>query len=370
MLPERVTGLTASRVGNEVRLQWTTPTRTTDKLLIAGPVVAEICRETAVVATASTRVGQNAVKAPCSPVIMRKEVKPGPSEVTDTLLAELTSAPARLLVYHVQLRNAAGRTAGPSVAVYAASGPAPPAVEELYGRPTKAGVVLEWKATAGGTEAVELDRSIVQSPTESSATTSATPSTTTATTAGSSAEHKGKFPGATKEPLELRLRVGGAVDVGGTVDRTAQIGHAYRYTVQRIRSVELGGQRIEVHSAVSTVVTVDMKDMFPPEAPIGLVAVPGFASAANNSTQKPTIDLSWEPDMEPRVAGYKVYRHDLDGNATNEWHQLNSELLPGAAYRDLAVVARRRYDYRVTAVSDLGNESAPSEEVVETAPEQ
>jgi fibronectin type 3 domain-containing protein len=113
-----------------------------------------------------------------------------------------------------------------------------------------------------------------------------------------------------------------------------------------------------------------MKDMFPPEAPIGLVAVPGFASAANNSTQKPTIDLSWEPDMEPRVAGYKVYRHDLDGNATNEWHQLNSELLPGAAYRDLAVVARRRYDYRVTAVSDLGNESAPSEEVVETAPEQ
>jgi hypothetical protein len=170
------------------------------------------------------------------------------------------------------------------------------------------------------------------------------------------------------------MRVGDAasslVDAGGTVDRTAQIGHAYRYTAQRILTVELGGQRLEVRSLPSLVITVEMKDVFPPETPVGLVAAPGFTGTTNDTTQKPTIDLSWEPDMEPRVAGYRIYRHDLDGDATNAWQQLNSVLVPSATYRDLSVMAGRRYAYRVTAVSDAGNGSAPSEEVVETAPTQ
>src|ERR1035441_4608651 len=37
-LPEVVTDLTARRVGDQVMLHWTTPTRTTDKLLIRGIV--------------------------------------------------------------------------------------------------------------------------------------------------------------------------------------------------------------------------------------------------------------------------------------------------------------------------------------------
>jgi len=41
-----------------------------------------------------------------------------------------------------------------------------------------------------------------------------------------------------------------------------------------------------------------------------------------------------------------------------------------AAYRDLSVVAGHRYAYRVTAVSEAGNESGPSGEVVEIAPAQ
>jgi hypothetical protein len=181
------------------------------------------------------------------------------------------------------------------------------------------------------------------------------------------------LPGATKEPLETRFRAGGAVDVGGTVDRTVQIGHTYRYTAQRVRSVELGGQRLEVRSSPSAAVTVEIKDVFPPEAPVGLVAVPGFAGEPSSGQsagqagelaappiQKLAIDLSWEPDMEPRVAGYRVYRRELDGEAASAWRQLGSGLVPVAAYRDLSVVAGHRYAYRVTAVSEAGNESAPS----------
>ena len=281
-LPEIVTGLTASRVGDEVRLRWTTPSRTTDKLLIAGPVVAEICRETPAVApsapakaaqNSAMSVGKNAASAPCSPVLLRVQVTPGASEAVDVLPASLTAAPARLLAYRVQLRNAAGRTAGASPAVFAASGPAPQAVEDLRGKATKAGVVLEWKAEAQetgnreqgteGTESIELDRTILQPATANTTTTTA--STSPTTTAGSGLERKGGLPGATKEPSESRFRAGGELaDAGGTVDRTALIGHAYRYTAQRVRSVELGGQKLELRGVASVEVTVAMKDVFPP----------------------------------------------------------------------------------------------------------
>jgi hypothetical protein len=293
-------------------------------------------------------------------------VTPGASEAVDALPAELTAAPARLLAYRVQLRNAAGRTAGASSAVFAASGPAPQAVEDLRGNATKAGVVLEWKTATGEAETVDLDRNIIQSPT-------AATSATTATTAGSSTERKGALPGTTKEPTESRFRSGGElVDAGGTIDRTAQIGRSYRYTAQRVRSVELGGQKLELRGVASAEVTVAMKDVFPPEVPVGLVAVPGFAGEAavqvGEQAQRAVIDLSWEPNLESRVTGYRVYRRDLDGEAASAWQPLGTQLVPMASYRDQTVVAGRRYGYRVTAVSNAGNESAPSDEVVETAP--
>jgi hypothetical protein len=384
-LPEVVTGLTASRVGDAVRLQWTTPSRTTDKLLIAGPIVAEICREMPAAApSASAKAGQSmgqgaaqgarksASTDPCSQVVVREQESPGASEAVDVLPVELTKGSARLLAYRVQLRNTAGRTAGASAVVYAASGPAPQTVEELSGRATKAGVVLEWSPVVGGAEAIELDRTAMESP---AVTTTATTKTTAATT-GSGSTRKSGLPGVAKEPTESRFRVSAVgsnvVDAGGTVDRSAQIGHAYRYTMQRVRSVILGGQTLEVRSLPSAEVSVEMKDVFPPEAPMGLVAVPGFAGEAEvqvgEQAQRAAIDLSWEPDMELHVAGYRVYRHDLDVDATNAWQQLNSLPAPVAAYRDLSVVAGRRYAYRVTAVDAAGNESTRSDEAVETAP--
>ncbi|HZD47398.1 MAG TPA: hypothetical protein VE178_01520, partial [Silvibacterium sp.] len=43
-LPTPVTDLTAVRYGDEVRLHWTMPRRTTDKVLLKGPQQARICR--------------------------------------------------------------------------------------------------------------------------------------------------------------------------------------------------------------------------------------------------------------------------------------------------------------------------------------
>jgi hypothetical protein len=43
-LPELVSDLSASRAGNQVTLTWTTPKRSTDKLLLKGNGTARVCR--------------------------------------------------------------------------------------------------------------------------------------------------------------------------------------------------------------------------------------------------------------------------------------------------------------------------------------
>ena len=388
-LPEIVaaSGLSATREGDQVRLHWTTPTRTTDKLLIVGPITAEICRETvSTSAVAAQNPRRNAIMPPCSPVA-RVQVAAGASDAVDTLPASLTAGRAMLLAYRVQLLNAVGRTAGPSPAVFAASGTAPPPLQDFRGKPTKAGAVLEWRSKpsrlvdlndhpefiarmaaeteTGGTETVELDRTMVENQ---GAAVKATPA------AADSTRLSGLL-GAQKEPLESRLRVDSgtakAADPGGTIDRSALIGHTYRYTAQRVRSVVVGGQTLELRSLPSAEVTVAMHDEFPPDAPAGLVAVPGFAGETDQP-RKPAIDLSWEPNPEPRITGYRVYRQnrDAEGEAPSAWQRLDAELVPVAAYRDATVVAGRKYAYRVTAVNQAGIESPRSEEVVETAPAQ
>jgi hypothetical protein len=260
-------------------------------------------------------------------------------------------------------------------------------VEELSATAAKQGVVLEWRPEAVSGETVELDR-------------------TTVSVSGAAAavsQRRDALPGAGKEPAESHFRAGeaaGAMDAGGTVDRTAAIGATYRYTGQRVRSVAVDGQTLELRSAPSAAATVEVQDVFPPEVPAGLVAAPGFVypsdqrspgtpgfhpsdqrspgtpgltseGVAQKPAIAPAIDLSWDPNPEPRVAGYRVYRRDADH--PSEQGPLAggpglAELVREASYRDATVVAGRSYAYRVTAVSDAGNESGPSAEVTESAP--
>ena len=342
--------LSAARVGDEVRLSWTMPTQNTDKLLIRGRVTAVVCRDTVsgpggVRGTAGKARGGAAVggKAQCAEVTRVTEASGAAATAVDRLPAELAEGPERLLAYRVELENAAGRTAGPSPAVYAAAGAAPKPVQGLGAEPTKAGVVLRWRAAGAGngSDWVELVRTTVSAPGGTTAT------------AG-----QGGLPGAEKHPVEVRLRAG-TEDAGGTIDRTAELGYAYRYTAERVRAVTVGGQRLEERSGVSGGVEVAVRDVFAPDAPKGLVAAPGFAG------EKPAIELSWEPDVEPRLAGYRVYRREGAG----EWKRTGPELVTGAEYQDTAVTAGVRYEYRVTAVSSAGNESGPSDVTAETAPE-
>jgi fibronectin type 3 domain-containing protein len=71
--------------------------------------------------------------------------------------------------------------------------------------------------------------------------------------------------------------------------------------------------------------------------------------------------------MEAGIAGYRVYRRGLAGEAT--WQRISPDLMT-PAYRDQSVVLGQRYVYRVTAINASGDESAWSNEAVETAPTQ
>jgi hypothetical protein len=370
-LPETVKDLTAGRVGDVVNLRWTTPTSTTDHLDVKGAMTAQICR-----------VAVSSAPPPyvCIPVT-QLTVHPGSSQATETLPQPLTTGSTALITYRIQIFNAQGRSAGPSPEAFAVAGAAPPPVDQLRATPTRDGAMLQWQPK-DTSAAVELDRlpigpdGVVIQPTPPKAAKSSKPPIKKqadkpqkpAPPKPVSAPASKPLQLAPPTPIEVKLRAPSqSSDAGGTIDHTAQMGESYRYTAQRVQSLSLTGHTLELRSVVSPPVTVEMRNTFPPHAPSGLEAVPGGATAADRS-----IDLSWAPNTDPDLAGYFVYRQDIDskGVAAGTATRLNPTPVVGPAYRDQTATAGRRYSYRVTAVDTAGNESAPSEAVQETLREQ
>ena len=370
-LPEPVKDLTAERVGDLVQLHWTTPSMTTDRLEIQGVMTAEICR---------ISVTSPAPQPPACTLVTQQRVQPGPTQAAEALSPDLTADPPILLAYRVQIFNSHGRSAGLSPEAFTASGAAPPPVDQFRAAPTREGAMLEWQKTDSPAP-VELDRlpvgpnGVVIEPTPHKPPskpakptlkkTESHPQKSTTTPAPKPLKPPQMTPPA---PTEVKLQTPPLpADPGGTIDHTAQKGDTYRYTAQRVRSVSVGGHTLELRSNVSFPVMVTMRDVFPPHAPSGVEAVPGGATAADRS-----IDLSWTPNTEDDLAGYIVYRQEVDskGVASGTVTRLNATPVVGPAYRDLTAIPGRRYAYRVTAIDTAGNESAPSADVQETLREQ
>jgi hypothetical protein len=381
-LPQLVKDLAANRVGDEVNLHWTTPTKTTDGLFIKGPITAEICR------LADPSPAKTTPAPTCTPV-KRLLVQPGPSQTSETLPHPLTLDPVTLLTYRVQLFNAKTHSAGLSSEAFAASGAAPPPVQQLHATSVPTGAMLEWQRQ-NTSASVELDRLI-----DGAILPSKQPppqKTTDKSKSKSNSKAKGKpapqpapaspakqpFESQPAAPVEVKLlasgqpSASGPSDAGGTIDRTAEQGQTYRYTAQRVRSATLTGQtpashKLELRSTISPPITLLVRDTFPPAAPAGLAAVPGGASPAPNS-----IDLSWDPNTEPDLAGYIVYRQQISstGVQAGQFTRLNPTAVIGPSFRDQTAAVGQRYAYRVTAVDTAGNESAPSADVQEILREQ
>jgi hypothetical protein len=125
-------------------------------------------------------------------------------------------------------------------------------------------------------------------------------------------------------------------------DTTTQFGQQYTYAVQAVVKLpEASGASHEAQSDLSQEVSFTPKDEFPPAVPSGL-----RAAAAPRS-----IELSWNGNDEPDLAGYRVYR----GIAGGPMRPVAEVEIP--AYSDADVEADKIYRYAVSAVDRTGNES-------------
>jgi hypothetical protein len=125
------------------------------------------------------------------------------------------------------------------------------------------------------------------------------------------------------------------------LDTAAEFGKHYSYTVQAIYKQDTKVAESDLSEAVS----LTPVDRFPPAIPVGL-----HASTAPNS-----IELNWEPNTEPDLAAYRVYRAIAGG-----LFEKVAEVTALPSYSDRAAEHGKTYRYAVTALDRSGNESPRS----------
>ncbi len=150
-------------------------------------------------------------------------------------------------------------------------------------------------------------------------------------------------------PAEKNFSAVADVDQLQWTDTNAEFGEHYTYRVQRI--VKTGDNQI-AESDPSEEAGITPIDVFPPAAPGGL-----RAAAAPSS-----VELSWDRNTEPDLAGYRVYR----GVGGGQLEKI-AEVSQIPAYSDGNIEHGRTYRYAVTAIDRAGNESGKSA-VVEVTP--
>jgi hypothetical protein len=330
-LPDRVTDLAATRAGSLVTLTWTMPKRNTDKLLLKGDVPVRVCRKE----NAST----------CEPAGAGLEFAPGASGTfTERLPTALTTGAPRALTYYVELTNRKGRSAGLSNGAMTLAGGSPGPVADLRLEVRKQGVVATW-APDQSHAAICLRRTLLTPPRPGAA------------------KPKGPFAPET-EPPEQNLLVEKDTELGRALDKTVRFGESYEYRAQRVIRVSVDNRTLELDGELSPPVRVEVLDIFPPAVPTGLAAVAALP-APDAAGEQPSIDLSWQPDAEPDLAGYIIYRRE-DGE---EWQRISpTQPVAAPAFHDAHVEPGHTYVYAVSAIDEKGHESGKSAEAQETVP--
>ena len=331
-LPQKVSNLTVERAGDQVSLQWTTPSRNTDRTLIKGKVNARVCR--------SEGMASSCIAAG------RLQLAPGKSgSFQETLPTVLASGAPRALTYFVELENNNGRSAGVSNGAVVAAGQAPPDISGLNAEMVPNGVILRWNPIPPAQEAtpiaVRLQRTLLN------------PS--------AAKEVTGPFAPPPEPPVQNLLVPAGSRP-GIALDKDIRFGEIYEYRAQRLETENIDGHVLDLPSALSLPARIHAVNAFPPTVPVGLVAV---ATPAHDGMPS-SIDLSWEPEAGIGVAGYIVYRREDD---QQQWQRISpAQPIIGPAFHDAHVAEGQTYHYAVSAVGADGLESARCAETQETVP--
>lgn len=167
-------------------------------------------------------------------------------------------------------------------------------------------------------------------------------------------------PPPSKTPIAYNVYKKGGVDpinpgpvTEGKYERTGVIfGTEECFTLRAVQKVG----SVTLESTPSDSVCLTPRDTFAPAAPKGLSIVAGTG----------TMNLGWDANTEPDLAGYLVLRGDApDGTL----QPLTPAPIPATSYEDKTVKPGVRYVYVILAVDKATppNRSAPSARVEETA---
>lgn len=129
-------------------------------------------------------------------------------------------------------------------------------------------------------------------------------------------------------------------------DTNFAFGETYRYLIRAAAN----DYPPYIESADSQVLEVVAKDTFPPAVPKDLVAIAGEAF----------VSLSWDLGRDADLSVYRVWRRRV---GEEEFQCLTSEGVSESAYTDHSVMSDQEYEYAVTAVDRVGNESEPSKPI-------
>jgi hypothetical protein len=135
-------------------------------------------------------------------------------------------------------------------------------------------------------------------------------------------------------------------------DRQFQFGTPYEYAVRSVSLPNPGAPpTAAIESDASRAVSITPRDTFAPSAPssVTVASVGGIVS------------LFWPANPEPDVVGYNVYRATDASAPPEQWTKVTPRPITTITFSDDRVRVGERYYYQITAVDNVGNESARSE---------
>jgi hypothetical protein len=156
---------------------------------------------------------------------------------------------------------------------------------------------------------------------------------------------QGRFRVLRRGPGEKEFILAAQVSETQWIDPRTEFGKTYTYIVQRVTDLGAGHA---AESELSAEISLTPADTFPPAAPSGLRASGSPAS----------IELSWDRNPEPDLAGYRIYRA-----APNSAFERLAEIGETPAYSDRTAAPGTAYRYAVAAFDDTANESPRSSPV-------
>lgn len=298
-IPATVTDLAAIQRGDRIVVQFSLPTLTTEGIEIRSPLEVDLRASTAAI-------------EPFSSAAWAEQAKPIPSVPFKDGHARI-EVPAsgwigKEVTLGVRVVGSNGKESNWSNFVNVPVVPAPAVPAAAEAKATAKGVLLTWQGAPGEFRI---------------------------------------FRRANKETEFVRVA---DVNQEQWTDPNSQFGTFYSYVIQRVVRMANGH---EAESDLSTALTINPQDTFPPSAPTGLHAIPASGS----------IELSWENNSESDLAGYRVYRAAPAGN----WDGIAVTETPG--FSDRNVEKGKSYRYAVTAVDHSGNESTRSSETSAALPQ-